>query len=304
VQLVREIEVGIDVDGDGTTDLDPSRIYYQGSSGGGHLGTFLAAVDPSIRVAVLTNPGSPAEVGRLSPGRGSIGADLQSRVPSLVNSPGITNLDGLPVSSPYFNESIPLRDGASFTEILQDGTTHVIQSPLINTVAGAMDIQQVLENVEWVNQASDPTAYFPYLRRNPLNGVPAKSLIIQFANGDRLVPNPMTTAMLRAGDLADRATFVRTNLIFPVNPRPVANANFYPHIFMSQGIFPTRQGEDPNEAATVKKIAIKAQHQIATFFASDGTQVIDPDDVGPVLALPIFEVPIVPPLPETTNYFQ
>jgi hypothetical protein len=40
-----------------------------------------------------------------------------------------------------------------------------------------------------------------------------------------------------------------------------------------------------------------------TFFASDGTQVIDPDDVAPALAVPIFEVPIVLPLPETTNYF-
>src|SRR5262249_36964047 len=28
VRLVREIEVGLDVDGDGITDLDPSRIYY------------------------------------------------------------------------------------------------------------------------------------------------------------------------------------------------------------------------------------------------------------------------------------
>jgi hypothetical protein len=53
----------------------------------------------------------------------------------------------------------------------------------------------------------------------------------------------------------------------------------------------------------VKAIAVKAQHQIATFFASDGTQVIDPDDVEPALAVPIFEVPIVPPLPEATNYF-
>jgi hypothetical protein len=293
MQLVREIQVGIDVDGDGTTDLDPSRIYYYGSSGGGHLGTELLAIDPSIHVAVLVNPGSPAESGRLAFDRGSIGADLQSRVPSLINLSGITKVDGLAMSSPYFNESMPLRDGASFSEVLQDGSTHLIKSPLKNTVAGAMDIQQVLENVEWVNQASDPTAYFPYLRRNPLNGVPAKSLIIQFANGDRLVPNPMTTAMLRAGDLADRATFVRTNLVLPINPP--SPGNLYPHTFMENGI----TSSDP----TVKAIALKAQHQIASFFASDGTQVIDPDDVAPLLAVPIFEVPIIPPLPETTNYF-
>jgi hypothetical protein len=43
--------------------------------------------------------------------------------------------------------------------------------------------------------------------------------------------------------------------------------------------------------------AVGAQLQIATFFASDGTIVIDPDGAGP-----IFEVPIVPPLPETLNF--
>jgi hypothetical protein len=53
----------------------------------------------------------------------------------------------------------------------------------------------------------------------------------------------------------------------------------------------------------VRAISLKAQQQIATFFASDGTQVIDPDDVPPTLSVPIFEVPIVPPLPDATNYF-
>jgi hypothetical protein len=54
---------------------------------------------------------------------------------------------------------------------------------------------------------------------------------------------------------------------------------------------------------TVRAIALKAQQQIATFFASDGTQVIDPDEVPPALDVPIFEVPLVPPLPEALNYF-
>jgi hypothetical protein len=303
MQLVREIEVGMDVDGDGMTDLDPSRIYCVGSSGGGHMGAMLLAIDPSVRTGVVANPGSPSELGRLAVGRGSDGANLQSRVPLLLNSPGIMIVDGLAVSSPYFNESMPLRAGASFSVVLQDGSSQVIRSPLTNTVAGATDIQQVLENNEWVNQASDPIAYAPYLRKNSLNGVPAKSVIIQFANGDRLVNNPVTTAMLRAGDLADRATFVRTNLLFPVNPLPFLDSSLYPHTFMSDGIRPTNPNEDPNEKENVKNIALKAQHQIASFFASDGTQVIDPDNVAPALAVPIFEVPIVLPLPEATNYF-
>jgi hypothetical protein len=44
-------------------------------------------------------------------------------------------------------------------------------------------------------------------------------------------------------------------------------------------------------------VAAGAQRQIATFFASNGVTVIDPDDAGA-----LFEVPIVLPLPETLNF--
>ena len=46
MQLVREIEVGTDVDGDGSRDLDPSRVYYFGQSFGGMYGTVFLAVEP------------------------------------------------------------------------------------------------------------------------------------------------------------------------------------------------------------------------------------------------------------------
>jgi len=45
MQLVREIEVGMDADGDGIADLDPSRIYYFGSSQGGIYGTVIMFPD-------------------------------------------------------------------------------------------------------------------------------------------------------------------------------------------------------------------------------------------------------------------
>jgi hypothetical protein len=47
----------------------------------------------------------------------------------------------------------------------------------------------------------------------------------------------------------------------------------------------------------VAAVALGAQQQIARFFASDGTDVIDPDDAGA-----LFEVPILPPLPEELNF--
>jgi Bacterial virulence factor lipase N-terminal len=289
MQLVREIEVGMDVDGDAAPDLDPSRIYYLGHSGGGRQGAIFLAVEPSVRAGVLSVPnGSMVE--RLSAQRGGFAPALQSRI--LINSPGITSVNGIAVPAPYFDENLPLRNGTPFTVRL-DGTSREVKSPVINTVPGATKIQQVLDYIEWASESASSVAFAPHLRRDPLNGVPAKSVIIQFAYGDRLVPNPSTTALLRAGNLADRATFLRTDLRFPVNPFP--GLNLYPHVFMDVAI------TSPN--SDVKEIAVRAQRQIATFFASDGTEVIDPDDVRPVLSVPIFEVPVVLPLPEALNYY-
>ena len=59
MQLVRVIEVGVDVDGDGSPDLDPPRIYYFGWSLGGNYGTVFLSVDPSVRAGVLTVAGGP-----------------------------------------------------------------------------------------------------------------------------------------------------------------------------------------------------------------------------------------------------
>src|SRR5438093_9218255 len=84
MQLVRVIEVGVDVDGDGSADLDPPRIYYFGWSLGGNYGTVFLSVDPSVRAGVLTVAGGPiAENRRLSPldGRAVLGQALASRIP-------------------------------------------------------------------------------------------------------------------------------------------------------------------------------------------------------------------------------
>jgi hypothetical protein len=304
VKFVRVIEAGMDVDGDGVPDLDPSRIYYLGSSAGGTQGPLFLATEPSVRAGVLSVPGREAPEPLSVNARDGLGRSLQSRVPSLINSPGVTSLDGIPVDPPHFNENMPLRNSTPLSVRLEDGATQMLQSPQINTVAGAMEIQQVIENEEWASQAGNSAAYAPYIRRSPLDGMVPRSVIVQFANGDRVVPNPSTTAILRAGHLADRATFVRTNLAFPnKNPTPIRNnANLYPHAFTQT--FPAF----PNLGA----IGLKAQHQMASFFVSDGTQVIDPDGVPPALDpngvppaldVPIFEVPIDPPLPEATNYF-
>jgi hypothetical protein len=73
--LVRMIEAGVDVDGDGTPDLDAGRIGYLGISLGGLTGGPFVAAEARVRAAVLnvTRAGarrstrSTRERGRSSP---------------------------------------------------------------------------------------------------------------------------------------------------------------------------------------------------------------------------------------------
>jgi hypothetical protein len=268
MQLVRAIQVGMDVDGDGTADLDDARMYYFGQSFGGIYGTIFLGVEPDVRVGVPNVPGGAIiEIARLSPVfRPLVGLALAFRVPRLDNLPSTTLPGGVTIFN--FNENLPLRN----------------QFPVVNTVSGALPIQEFLEQAEWVSQAGNPVVYAPHLRKQPLDGVPAKTVIYQFARGDQTVPNPTTTAILRAGNLADRATFFRNDLAFALNSTFPKN----PHVFLLN-LDPTRPA--------VAGVALAAQAQIATFFASDGATVIDPDGLAP-----LFETPIVPPLPEDLGY--
>jgi len=283
MQLVRVTEAGVDVDGDGSRDLDPARVYYFGNSLGGEIGTIFLAVEPNVRAGVLNVPGGTPLDWTPTSGRRSIelGGDLESRTPSLINPPGITSIEGVPVNGPHFNENLPLRNGLPLRVRLADGTSHVIQSPVTNTVPGAMAIQKAMEHREWVRMLGDPVSYAPHLRKDPLADVPAKSVLIQFAKGDQNVTNPRTTALLRAGDLADRATLYRHDLAYAENPTLPRN----PHQFLIMV-------NDP----AVRPVALGYQAQIATFFASDGVVVIHPEPAR------FFEVPIRGSLPEDLNY--
>jgi hypothetical protein len=209
----------------------------------------------------------------------------------LLNGPGVSSLDGLNVPAPYFDENMPLRDGVPLTVGLADGTTRTIVSPVINDIEGAMAIQQVFDNWEWVSLGGDPVAYAPYLQKDPLSGVDAKSMLVQFAKGDVYAPNPTTTAFLRAGDLADQATYYRYDLtpVYSQDPNlrtPVG----YPHTYAALA-----SSANP----MIKAIALAAQQQIATFFASDGATIIQP----PGVPAEYFEVGIEESeLPEGLNY--
>lgn len=246
MQLVKVLKAGVDVDADGAADLSTERIYYTGQSFGGIYGVQLLGLEPDIRAGVPNVPGGPIiEIARLSPSfRTLVGLSLLTRRPSLYNvlppSPALDN----------FNENIPLRG----------------EPTRVDTVPGASAIQTLIDRTEWAQQAANPAAYAPLVTR---------PIIVQFARGDKTVPNPTTSAILRAGNLAGRATLFRNDLAKAANPTVSSN----PHTFLT------------NLAGAGALYALAAQQQIATFFVSDGTTTIDPDGAGPFFETPTSIVP-------------
>jgi hypothetical protein len=283
LQLVRLIQVGVDVHGDGSRDLDPSRIYYCGASAGGNYGTIFLAVDPNVRVAEFSSPGTPIiQNNSWSPlSRTPFGSLLAEREPALLNAPGIVTMEGLATGSPRFNENVPLRDGVPLHVQLEDGTSAVIRSPVINTVAGALEIQQVMKNIEWVGQQGVSGSFAPHLRQNPLPGMNTKSVIYQFARTDPFAPPPVTMAIVRAGDLADHTIYYRHDLAHIDHPTVGNN----PHALLIRTDIPG-----------LRSIALSLQEQVATFFESDGATIIQPEPAR------YFEAPIVLPLPVALEF--
>ncbi len=214
-----------------------------------------------MHAGVLNVPGGAiVEIARLSPSfRSLIGLALLGRVPPLYNAVPDPLLQN-------FVENIPLRD-----------------EPIrVDAVPGASAIQEYLDRSEWATNAANPVAYARHLRAEPLEGVGAKDVLVQFAKGDKTVPNPTTSALIRAGGLADRATYFRNDIALAIVP---GYTTTNPHTFLT------------NLAGAGAPIAVAAQVQLATFLASGGATTIDPDGAGP-----LFETPIAGPLPETLNY--
>jgi hypothetical protein len=273
MQLVRVIQVGMDVDGDGVADIDPTLINYLGASAGTMMGASFVALDPAVSVAAFVSaPGVIPEHARWQPvRRQTIGLALDARIPSLINADGLASIDGVAVAPPYFNENKPLRD----------------QPVVINTVAGATDIQKALECAEMAAEAGiSAVPWAKYLRAQPLRGSFPRSILYQLAKGDQQAVNPGMSALIREGDLADRTTFYRHDLAFEFDSTiPTKN----PHLFAAQ---PTSAN------ATVRAISLGAQEQLAVFFATHGAITIQATPTQ------FFEVPIASPLPEQLNFIR
>ena len=274
MQLVRVIQVGIDVDGDGHRDLDPDHITYWGWSIGSNYGMAFFATTPEVRAAVFSTIGATTlEHRRLSTvGRPEVGRMLARRTPSLLNSDhGLTAIDGVPVPAPFFNENQPLRN----------------EPPLTNTVPGAMKIQEVLERYAWAGRNASAAAYAPLIRMRLPKDQLERPVLIQFARADRRHQNPGTSEVVRISGLQDRTWLFRHDLFFPTMPteyQPLTVAKDAHNFWCALGQAPWRPA------------VIGAQEQASAFLASDGLVTIHPAPLG------FWEIPKV--LPDDLGYIR
>ena len=107
-------------------------------------------MEGAIRASTVAFAGnSRADFWRFSNSRFQQSSVLQARIPSLRNFAGVTRIAGLAMAAPHFNENKPLRN----------------LPPVINDVAGAAEIQRVLDHQSWSAQSADPVAYAPCIRK-------------------------------------------------------------------------------------------------------------------------------------------
>ena len=185
--LVRLLERGVDVLGDGKVTLARTGVTYYGQSFGGIYGTMLLATDTHLRIGVPNVPGGPiTEIARLSAFRHLLADQLRVARPTLLN--GGPGLDG-------FTESMPLR----------------LDAPELNPYPGATTIQKYLADSNWQERAGSPESFTPLLRKHPVAGAPTKHVIFQTAFGDDTVPNSTAGEMYIAGDVFDLVTYYRND---------------------------------------------------------------------------------------------
>jgi len=262
VQLVRALQAGVHLDAGGTPDLDASRIFYTGISAGATIGAILAAIEPRVRATAVASIGGRPSPALVPANRSAVGDFLKAHLPPLLNPPGtpvVTMVGGLPAAPPFFNENLPFPGANSPPS----------SDPVINDVAGALAIQEILDRQDWLNTpTSGGTAYARHLRLKPLAGVPARPFLILTPRGDQTIVNPNTLETIRNGLLADRVVLYRHDLFS-------GRAAFKnPHTLLIR-----------TDNAAMKNVALQAQQAIAAFFASDGAadlSAIDPD--GPCQA--------------------
>jgi hypothetical protein len=270
-QLTRAVRSGIDLDGDGSPDLDANGIFYTGESLGSLYGTIFHAIEPSVRAAAFNvGGGSIVDLARWSPSYHGITAAILG-----LHQPAVLN------KGRDFDENYVLR----------------WQAGKVNTVPGAIAIQNLFEVFEWIDMPGDPIAYAPHLWSSTLPGMPLKPALWQIARGDMTVPNPASSSLIRAANMGEWTWMYRHDTARAVVPSLPVN----PHSFLA--LFLSTDG-DSIQLPGLQGLAISmaAQQQIAAYFKSGATVIPDPNGLVKLLfgGRNIFEVP--DQLPENLGF--
>lgn len=236
--LVRSLD-GTDVDGDGTPELSGEGVTYAGQSFGGIYGAMLAGVDPAVSRAVLNVPGAPVlEIFRLA-------EVFRPVVGRLLADAGLLDQDA--AASGALDEQLP-----------GPGELPVTAGP------DALRVQEHLSRVAWLNRSGSPETFAPLIE-------PGR-VLVQVAQGDRVVPNPTAHALVQAGGLWARTALFRTDR--------TSLAGLEPHAFLlDQGAFWVP--------------GIQGLAQAATFLVEG--RVVDPDADGDAWEVPVDDPAVLLP---------
>jgi uncharacterized protein (TIGR03437 family) len=238
MQLVSLVRSGVGLEASSGLKLDGSKIYYAGGSLGAMYGTMLHAVDSRVRAAALNvGGGSAVDISRWAPAFHSFAQQaVGGRIPSLLNA-----------GSDY-NENYALRN----------------QLAKVNNVSGAIEIQDMFGELEWLQASGDPLSYAPHLTLTPLANVSAKPTLFLYDLGDQSVPNPQHSALIRAAGMFNSSTLYRADLAGPVAASVCCTLPADSHGYLA---------DNTNPAALI--ISKTAQQEVAGFLASDGQTIPD-----------------------------
>jgi hypothetical protein len=208
-------------------------------------------VEPDVRAAVLNvGGGSVADIVRLGRSYHSYGVDfLRGR--SLLNR------------GDDFDDAWPLRD----------------QPVKILDTAGAIEIQELFERLEWLQAQGDPLFFAALLKQA------AKPVLWLFARGDQSVPNPASSALVRAAGMRETTWLYRHDLARQALPSLDEN----PHTYMVNLL-----------SLQTLAVALAAQQQAAGFLATGEIGNPNSQVLRFLFGKSVFEVPEV--LPEELNY--
>jgi hypothetical protein len=202
-KLIREIEAGVDFDGDGRRDLDANRIQFLGQSLGAMHGAILLGLEGNIEGGVLNvGGGSAVEAARYSPTLRNVLALYLS-------------LSHPEVLSGFLQLPDPLIGRYQEVRVLSDARS----GPYL----------EALDRILMIESDAAPAAFGPFLKQATLYGNGIKRVMFQYALGDQTVPNAANGQLIRGAFEYDLVSVYRHDYAREVLQSLPAN----PHVYLA-----------------------------------------------------------------------